>query len=108
MKSLYLTLLVAATLVAVSGTAHARPWHHPHITLYSAPNYGGASLTLTRSDPDLGRNKFNDRAQSARARGNWLLCRGRYYKQQCVSVRGDVPSLKALHMNRRAGSVMRR
>ena len=100
------TLAIFAAVFFTSLPAGAQhSFTKPRIILYSEPNFGGRSVTITHSEPDLGRWGFNDRAQSVYTRGRWLLCRGRYYQQNCVTVSGRVPSLRPYGMNRSAGSV---
>lgn len=109
MRTMLSAAAIAAALLMTSSTSEARrDFYGPWITLYSAPYFQGAAVTLRDSEPNLSNYSFNDRAQSVRARGPWMLCRGRYFQEGCVAVSGDIPSLKPYDMNRRAGSVMLR
>lgn len=62
-------------------------------TLYSLPNYQGQSVTITDSTEDLGRWRFNDKAQSARFSGTWRVCEHDEFRGRCQEIRGDVPDL---------------
>ncbi len=100
MKS-HWTLLAAAALAAVIATpAMARPM----ITLYSAPYFRGTSVDLDHPVRDLDRYGFNDRAQSARVHGTWMLCASDDFRGDCVTLTHDTPNLKHYDMNRRANS----
>ncbi len=68
------TSIIAIAIVA--GLAAAPAAARPTITLYSAPNYQGKSITIDRPVRDLDRHDwdFGDRAQSAQVRGRWQLC----------------------------------
>ncbi len=90
-----------AALTLTASPAAARPW----ITLYSAPNYGGSSVNLDRPVRNLDRYGFNDRAQSARVHGRWLLCAANDFQAPCATLNHDTPRLKDYDMNRRANSV---
>ncbi|WP_293480532.1 beta/gamma crystallin-related protein [Phenylobacterium sp.] len=87
-----LTLAALATL-SIAGAAAAQPYRGGTATLYDQPNFQGASVTITQSTPDLGRWRFNDRAQSARFEGRWLICEHDDFRGRCQEVRGDVPNL---------------
>lgn len=84
------TALVALTL---AGGASAQPFRGGTATLYDQPNFQGNSVTITQSTPDLGRWRFNDRAQSARFEGRWLICEHDDFRGRCQEVRGEVPNL---------------
>ncbi|MBX3485405.1 beta/gamma crystallin-related protein [Phenylobacterium sp.] len=88
------TLFAAALAVAaLAGAAEAQPYRGGSATLYSLPNFQGQSVTITQSTPDLGKWRFNDRAQSARFDGRWLICEHDNFKGRCQEVRGDVANL---------------
>jgi hypothetical protein len=89
-KTFGATALAALTL---AGAASAQPVRGGTATLYDQPNFQGASVTITQSTPDLGRWRFNDRAQSARFEGRWLICEHDDFRGRCQEVRGDVPNL---------------
>lgn len=94
-KTFCMTALAAMTL-ALSGAAQAQPGgvgRGGTATLYDQPNFQGNSVTITQSTPNLGRWRFNDRAQSARFEGRWLICEHDDFKGRCQEVRGDVASL---------------
>ncbi|MBL8553848.1 MAG: beta/gamma crystallin family protein [Phenylobacterium sp.] len=83
----------ALAVAALAGAAAAQPYRGGSATLYELPNYQGRSVTITQSTPDLGKWRFNDRAQSARFEGRWLVCEHDDFKGRCQEVRGDVPNL---------------
>lgn len=94
-KTFCMTALAALTLAA-AGAAQAQPGGGGRggtATLYDQPNFQGNAVTITQSTPDLGRWRFNDRAQSARFDGRWLICEHDNFKGRCQEVRGDVASL---------------
>ena len=62
----------AIALSLAAGAAHAQRGPAT-ATLYELPNFEGRSVTVTESTPDLGRWRFNDRAQSARFEGRWRV-----------------------------------
>ncbi len=105
MRLLSALAIFVAVLVSALPASAQHSFTAPRIILYSEPDFGGRAITITRAEPDLGRWSFNDRAQSVYARGRWLLCRGRFYQQKCVTVSGKIRSLRPYGMNRRAGSV---
>lgn len=88
-RTLWTAALAAA---ALAGAAQAQP-RGGTATLYDQPNFQGNSVTITRSASDLGKWRFNDRAQSARLQGRWLLCEHDDFRGRCQEVRGDVPNL---------------
>lgn len=93
-KTLFAAAL-AATLAgaALCGGASAQPYRGGSATLYELPDFQGRSVTITQSTPDLGKWRFNDRAQSARFQGRWLICEHDDFRGRCQEVRGDVPNL---------------
>ena len=82
----------ALAAAALAGAADAQP-RGGTATLYDQPNFQGNAVTITRSAPDLGKWRFNDRAQSARFQGRWLICEHDDFRGRCQEVRGDVPNL---------------
>src|SRR5687768_2540006 len=78
-KTFCITALTALTL---AGAAHAQRGGGT-ATLYDQPNFQGNSVTITQSAPDLGKWRFNDRAQSARFEGRWLICEHDDFKGRC-------------------------
>src|SRR3954469_4533940 len=86
--------LAVATLAALSlaGAAQAQRGAGA-ATLYELPNFQGHSVTITQSAPDLGRWKFNDRAQSARFEGRWRVCEHDEFKGRCQEITGAVADL---------------
>ena len=76
----YATALAALTL---AGAAQAQPFRGGTATLYDQPNFQGNSVTITQSTPDLGRWRFNDRAQSAKFNGRWLICEHDEFRGRC-------------------------
>ncbi len=99
------TLIVAIALAAglSAAPAAAKPW----ITLYSAPNYQGHSITLDHAVRDLDHRDwdFGDRAQSAQVHGRWQICAAKNFQGPCVTLNHNTPRLKDYDMNRRADSV---
>jgi hypothetical protein len=91
MKTTFCATALAA--LALAGVAQAQPFRAGTATLYDQPNFQGNSVTITQSTPDLGRWRFNDRAQSARFEGRWLICEHDEFRGRCQEVRGDVPNL---------------
>lgn len=88
--------LAAATLALLGAAADAQPFRGGSATLYDQPNFQGNAVTVTQSVPDLGKWRFNDRAQSARFEGRWLICEHDDFRGRCQEVRGEVPNLHAL------------
>lgn len=87
-----LTIAMTAALAMGAGAAHAQRGGAA-ATLYELPNFQGRSVTITQSAPDLGDWRFNDRAQSARFQGRWLICEHDDFRGRCQEVRGDVADL---------------
>lgn len=85
--------LAAAAILALAGAAQAQPSRAGTATLYDQPDFQGNSVTITRSAPDLGRWRFNDRAQSARFEGRWTICEHDDFRGRCQEVSGAVPNL---------------
>ena len=82
----------AAAALAMAGEAAAQRGPGK-ATLYALPNYEGQSITITGSTPDLGKWRFNDRAQSARFSGVWRACEHDDFRGRCQEIRGDVADL---------------
>jgi len=92
-RTAFLTALPAAALaLTMAGAADAQRGG-PSATLYSLPNFQGEAVTITGSTPDLGRWRFNDRAQSARFEGRWIICEHDDFKGRCQEVSGQVDNL---------------
>lgn len=85
--------ITAFAALALAGAAQAQPYRGGTATLYDQPNFQGASVTITQSAPDLGRWRFNDRAQSARFEGRWRICEHDDFRGRCQEVRGDIANL---------------
>lgn len=96
-----------SALAAIAALSAAPAAAAPVITLYSAPNYQGQSITIDHPVRDLDRHDwdFGDRAQSARVHGHWLVCAAKNFQGDCVTLNHDTPRLKDYDMNRRADSV---
>ncbi len=75
---------------AVAALAHAG-----EIMLYEQAGFGGRSLTLRSTAPNLETIDFNDRAVSVRVRaGVWELCTDAYFRGQCTTFGpGEYPNL---------------
>ena len=85
--------LAATAALALGSAAQAQPFRGGSATLYDQPNFQGNSVTITQSASDLGKWRFNDRAQSGRFQGRWLICEHDDFKGRCQEVRGDVANL---------------
>src|SRR5882762_7518097 len=79
------TLILTAAFAALAATPVLAA---PSITLYSAPNYQGHSITLDHPVRDLDHHDwdFGDRAQSARVHGHWLVCAAKNFQGDCVTL----------------------
>ena len=82
-----LALAALAALSLAAGVAHAQRGGGS-ATLYELPNFQGRSVTITDSTPDLGRWRFNDRAQSAKFEGRWRVCEHDQFKGRCQEISG--------------------
>ena len=88
--------LLAAAVLTLASAAEAQPGgRRGAATLYDQPNFEGNAVTITQSTPDLGKWRFNDRAQSGRFEGRWLICEHDDFKGRCQQVSGAVPNLHA-------------
>ena len=87
-----LALAALAALSLAAGVAHAQRGGGS-ATLYELPNFQGRSVTITDSTPDLGRWRFNDRAQSAKFEGRWRVCEHDQFKGRCQEISGAVVDL---------------
>lgn len=101
-KTLCMTTFVA---LALTSAAQAQPFRGGSATLYDQPNFQGNSVTITQSAPDLGKWRFNDRAQSARFEGRWLICEHDEFKGRCQEVRGEVANLHTLGLMAQVSSL---
>ena len=103
MKRTAWILYAAAALAFAASPAAAKPW----ITLYSAPNYNGHSISIDHPVRDLDHHDwhFGDRAQSARVHGPWRMCAANDFGGPCIHLSHDTPRLKDYDMNRRANSL---
>ncbi len=97
--------IVALATLALAGAAQAQPFRGGSATLYDQPNFQGNAVTITQSAPDLGKWRFNDRAQSARFEGRWLICEHDDFKGRCQEVRGDVANLHTLGLMAQVSSI---
>ncbi len=97
--------LAFAAAVALGSAAHAQPFRTGSVTLYDLPDFQGASVTITQPAPDLGKWRFNDRAQSARFEGRWLICEHDAFKGRCQEVKGDVANLHTLGLMAQVSSL---
>jgi hypothetical protein len=95
LEMIRLWLPLTATLLALglAAAAQAQPYRAGSVTLFDQPNFQGNSVTITQPVADLGKWRFNDRAQSARFEGRWLICEHGDYRGRCQEVREDVPNL---------------
>src|SRR5687767_6106726 len=99
------TCMTALAALAVASASQAQPFRGGSATLYDQPNFQGNSVTITQSAPDLGKWRFNDRAQSARFEGRWLICEHDQFKGRCQEVRGDIPNLHTLGLMAQVSSM---
>lgn len=97
--------IAAIAALALVSAADAQPFRGGSATLYDQPGFQGNSVTITQSAPDLGKWRFNDRAQSARFEGRWLICEHDDFKGRCQEVRGDVPNLHTLGLMAQVSSM---
>jgi len=97
--------LTALAALAVTSAAQAQPFRGGSATLYDQPNFQGNSVTITQSAPDLGKWRFNDRAQSARFEGRWMICEHDDFKGRCQEVRGEIPNLHTLGLMAQVSSM---
>jgi len=97
--------MTALAALALAGAAEAQPFRGPSATLYDQPDFQGNSVTITQSAPDLGKWRFNDRAQSARFEGRWLICEHDNFKGRCQEVSGPVQNLHTLGLMAQLSSI---
>lgn len=100
-----LSWLAAAAALTLAGAAQAQPSRAGSATLYDQPNFQGNSVTITQSAPDLGKWRFNDRAQSARFEGRWTICEHDDFRGRCQEVSGPVPNLHTLGLMAQVSSL---
>jgi hypothetical protein len=100
-----MSCVIALVALAATSAAQAQPFRGGAATLYDQPNFQGDSVTITQSAPDLGKWRFNDRAQSARFEGRWLICEHDDFKGRCQEVRGEVPNLHTLGLMAQVSSM---
>jgi hypothetical protein len=100
-----MTCAIALAALMATGAAQAQPFRGGSATLYDQPNFQGDSITITQSAPDLGKWRFNDRAQSARFEGRWLICEHDDFKGRCQEVRGEIPNLHTLGLMAQVSSM---
>ncbi len=101
-----LPIVALAAVMMLAGAAEAQPGgRRGTATLYDQPNFEGNAVTITQSTPDLGRWRFNDRAQSARFEGRWLICEHDDFKGRCQEVSGMVANLHAYGLTAQVSSL---
>jgi uncharacterized protein YcfJ len=100
MKTFTSTAVLIATL-AFTAQASAQ------ITLYENNDFGGRTLTATRSLSNLSSNGFNDRASSVVVtKDRWEVCEDANFNGRCVVLRqGNYASLSAMGLNDRLSSI---
>lgn len=81
-----LSLLLATPAVAQTAA--------PSMTLFELPGYLGRSVTITADTPDLAKEGFAKRAQSARVTGSWQVCPAVTFAGACQTLNGNMPILK--------------
>ncbi|HYF23764.1 MAG TPA: beta/gamma crystallin-related protein [Caulobacteraceae bacterium] len=97
-------LAAGATAHAQSGGRHDGRDRPDSVTFYELPNFEGRSITVNRNETDFVRLGFNDRAQSMRVDGTWLVCEHVDLKGRCETVSGDVRDLTRIGLNRMVSS----
>ena len=100
-----LLLAMALAFAAATSDAQVQPYGGGSITLYDQPDFQGQSVTITQSAPNLSRWRFNDRAQSARIEGRWLICEHDDFRGRCQEVSGTVPNLHTLGLMAQVSSL---
>jgi hypothetical protein len=76
------------------------------LTFFSETNMRGDLLTVDRSDPDLGRAGFNDRARSIDVRGGaWEVCVDGDYRGRCEVIDRPVSNLGDIGLSGNISSV---
>ncbi|GGC96100.1 beta/gamma crystallin-related protein [Undibacterium terreum] len=66
------------------GNGPDRPRRRAVIDMFSAPNFGGQSISLSEDAPNLRQQGFNDTAISINVQeGNWVLCSDANYGGDC-------------------------
>jgi uncharacterized protein YcfJ len=100
MKTFTSTAVLIATL-AFTAQALAQ------ITLYENNDFGGRTLTATRSLSNLASNGFNDRASSVVVtKARWEACEDANFGGRCIVLRqGNYASLSAMGLNDRLSSI---
>lgn len=99
------TAALAALLALTAGGAAQAQRGPGSATLYELPNFQGRAVTITEATPDLGRWRFNDRAQSARFEGRWRVCEHDDFKGRCQELSGPVENLHTYGLFNQASSL---
>ncbi len=78
--------------------APGRPGRRPVLNMYSGPNFGGQSISITEDANNLREQGFNDSTMSIVVlEGNWSLCRDANYGGECrVYSPGRYPDLNGM------------
>jgi uncharacterized protein YcfJ len=102
MNTTFRTALALATL-ALAGQASA------DVTFYEDADFGGRSVTATRSMTTFGPSHMDNRASSAIVRSDrWEACENADFGGRCVVLKpGRYPSLAAMGVDNRISSVRR-
>jgi hypothetical protein len=95
----FLTRLTSATLLLATSALFAAAAHAGEVTLYTDDNFGGRSITLGGTTPDLVRQGFNDRTSSVIVRsGAWELCQHADFGGRCIVLqRGEYRKLEGFN-----------
>ncbi len=80
--------------------SYGDPRDRPGLVLYEEENLRGTGREVDREVPDL----TGARVSSLDVRGSWEICDRPNFRGRCVTVSGDVPSLRAYGMQNRIAS----
>jgi len=99
-----LAALTATVAVAQNGGRYDERGRRDTVTFYELPNFEGRSITVDRNESDFTRLGFNDRAQSVRVDGTWLVCEHVNMQGRCQTLSDDVRDLNRIGMTRMVSS----
>ncbi|WP_374576074.1 beta/gamma crystallin-related protein [Phenylobacterium sp.] len=108
MPKLRLIAAIAGAAGCLAASASAQQYDRdrgPMATLYEGYNYQGRSVDIYGGESNLAGMRFNDKARSARFRGDWRVCEDAGFGGRCQQVRGDVPDLGRIGMAERISSL---
>jgi hypothetical protein len=95
----FLLRLTSSALMLAAPVLFAAGAQAGEMTLYTHANFGGASVTLRGTTPDLVPLGFNDRTSSVVVRsGAWELCEHADFRGHCIVLeRGEYPVLEGFN-----------